>query len=463
VTGLKASIQALRGTRNWKLRLPQITRTARLAEVLDVSVLGSEAPKPSRDYNLVADNILSKVIATGELTRREARDAAWCLWETKPSLASNSSTVTSLVKATEDSNRKQPFRALASSYMTSYAPDRPAIEIISLVLMRLAGGIGKPWAHLQQDLNLFHSIEGPKNLARVAVERRISPTQVLHDYGLGAVNAQSGFAKHCTAEALEQMRDGREPRHEIRLQWVKTFALRNERELLFQEQGPLVADALLIPFGETTPVEAISDKFLEILIRLFGDPRLHPARWARMRDAAAIVRRWLTKQSLRQFLEVVDQIAVDRMWKHRRAFWGAVYDQELISDAWVVFGPQGADAARRAFGREISFATFDGGTVEKGHAVLLLRVGRGVVAEWSHSGRCIIWHDAEAAGAPVLHAPTYGPASLRAPGGASSTLETAIFAITHSYPENYYWQTRVAQKLHQMTGVRISQIQYQVT
>ena len=213
MTGLKASIQALRGTRNSTLRLPQITRTASLAEVFDVSVLGSEAPKPSKDYNLVAENILNKVIATGEMTRREALDAAWCLWETKPSLASNSSTLTSLVKATEDSNRKQPFRALASSYMTSYAPDRRAIEIISRVLMRLAGGMGKPWAHLQQDLNLFHPIEGPKNLAREAVERGLSPTQVLHDYGLGALNAQSGFAKYCIAEALEQMRDGREPRH----------------------------------------------------------------------------------------------------------------------------------------------------------------------------------------------------------------------------------------------------------
>jgi hypothetical protein len=208
---------------------------------------------------------------------------------------------------------------------------------ISALLMRLAGGMGTPWARLQNDLNLFHSIEGPQNLARMAVERGMSPTEVLSGYGLGAVNAQSGFAKYCIAQALEQMRDGRDPRHEVRLQWVKTFALRSERELLFQEQGPLVADALLLPFGETTPTEATTDKFLEILLRLFGDPRLHPAKWARMRDAAAIVRRWLTKQSLRQFLEVVDQTAVARMWKHRRAFWGAVYDRGLISDAWVCF------------------------------------------------------------------------------------------------------------------------------
>jgi hypothetical protein len=103
--------------------------------------------------------------------------------------------------------------------MTSYAPDRPAIDAISAVLVRNAHSMRKPWAQLQNDLNLFHFVEGPQNLARVAVERGTSPTEVLSAYGLGAVNAQSGFAKYCIAKALEQMRDGQEPRHDIRLQW----------------------------------------------------------------------------------------------------------------------------------------------------------------------------------------------------------------------------------------------------
>jgi hypothetical protein len=128
-----------------------------------------------------------------------------------------------------------------------------------------------------------------------------------------------------------------------------------------------------------------------------------------------------------------------------------------------VFGPLGANAARRAFGKEISFATFNGGLTDKGQAVLLLRIGRAVVAEWSHSGRCIIWNDAEAREAPTLHASTYNAAALRAPNGESSNLADPVFAITHSGAESYHWQTKVAGKLHQMTGIRISQSQYQVT
>jgi hypothetical protein len=218
----------------------------------------------------------------------------------------------------------------------------------------------------------------------------------------------------------------------------------------------------LIPFGDTAPAEDVTDKFSEVLRRLFGDPRMQPSKWARMREAAAIVRRWLTKQSLRQFLEVVDRIAVDRMWKHRRAFWGAVYDQGLISDAWVVFGPKGADVARRASGKDITFATVTGGIVATGHAVLLLRIGRGVVAEWSHNGRCIIWSDFEAPGAPALHAAAYDVAALRASNAATANLAGSVFAITHGRPESYHWQARVAEKLQQMTGVLVAQSRYQV-
>lgn len=460
---LKAALRAIRTGRAAAFPLPDITLTARAAERIVSPVSDSQAPAPGLDYNTVAANILAKAAATGELTRDEARAAAWCLWDTDPALASSSRAVTSLVRATEASRSKQPFRTLAASYMASYAPERPAIDAISALLVRHARRMGKPWAPLQNDLNLFDAAEGPRNLARVAVARGTSPIAVLSAYGLSAVNAQSGFARSCIATALEALRDGQEQCHDVRLQWVKTFALHDERELLFAEHAPLVADALLIPFGHTAPAEAVADRFTGILLRLFGDPRLQPARWIRMPEAAAVLRRWLTKQSLTQFLDVVDRVAVDRMWKHRRAFWGAIHDAGLISDAWVVFGPKGADLARRAFGKDIAFATFGSGTVAAGHAVLLLRVGQGVVAEWSHNGRCIIWSDAQAHGAPALHAPAYDVAALRASNKATPDLSAPVFAITHGRSDSYHWQMRVAGKLEQMTGVHIAQGRYRVS
>ena len=150
MSGFKASLRTLRTSRLPALPIPDITRTAREADKIGSAASESDSPSSSKNYDVIAKDLLKKVISTGELTRREARDAAWCLWETKPALALSSPTMTSLIKAAETSGRRQPFRALASSYLASYAPDRPRIEEISLLLTRLAGGMGKPWAALMR-------------------------------------------------------------------------------------------------------------------------------------------------------------------------------------------------------------------------------------------------------------------------------------------------------------------------
>ncbi len=246
-----------------------------------------------------------------------------------------------------------------------------------------------------------------------------------------------------------------------RLEIVQNLALRAQGGLTFPEHGPLVAEALIKPFGQTMPDRATRDQFLALLIALFGDPRRYPGRWTRMREIETTIKRWLTEQTLRQFLDVVDEVAVERMWKYRRAFWEAIYAAELIDEAWVVFDPDGVRAARHTFGKQVEFAQFED-SVQSGQAVLLMRVGRGVVAEWSHTGKCIIWNDAEARGAPRLNKPEYAVRNLRAPFNASADITRAIFAVSHTNADRYGWQHKVANKIHQMTGVRIPQSSYTV-
>ena len=148
------------------------------------------------------------------------------------------------------------------------------------------------------------------------------------------------------------------------------------------------------------------------------------------------------------------------MWKYRRPFWEAVYRKDLISEAWVVFDRQGALIARKAFGKDISFATFDRrGTIQAGHAVLLLRIGRGMVAEWSHNGKCIIWDDAGSPDAPKLYRREYSPNELRAPSGP---VDDRIFACVHHSASTYGWQRKVAARIESITNMRIPQAAYKV-
>ncbi len=414
---------------------------------------GLEGQREGRDYDRIARELMSRLLAGESLTSRQLRDAAWCLWQTVTPLAETPETLRGALEGIENSTRKPPGRALASSFLYFFAPDRTGIPEASVTLCRVAERLGRPWAELQAEHALLDWRIGTANVARRALELRKSPTEVLADGGLRSRDALSGYVEACAAELLRQLATERDIPAPKRLALVKAVALNDRDQLIFAKHGPLVANALLLPFSNAEPHDDMKQQYLDLLLALFRDPRIHPGNWVRMEDAAAVARRWLTKQSLRQFLDIVDDVALQRMWFHRRKFWEAVYEADLIADAWVVFDHAGAQAARRAFGKEVSFATFDGG-VQAGHSVLLLRIGRGVVAEWSHNGKCNIWNDAEDRSAPALYRRSYSPHMLRSHGDTS--LDRSKFAVSHmSHEGPNSWQSKVAAKLHQMTGVRL--------
>jgi hypothetical protein len=186
-----------------------------------------------------------------------------------------------------------------------------------------------------------------------------------------------------------------------------------------------------------------------------------------MDDIAQILRRWLIEQSLRQFLDVVDRIAPDHMWKYRRAFWQAYHQADLLQNAWVVFGDDGAVEAMRAFGPTVQFGKFKPGGSKKilsGHAVLLLDFGPCVVADWSHNGRCNIWKKADKTRPAELNAPVYTSDEImrKVPKDDSEANLNKHDIFSHHGSENYFWQNRVADRLHELIGVRVPQSDYQV-
>lgn len=180
-----------------------------------------------------------------------------------------------------------------------------------------------------------------------------------------------------------------------------------------------------------------------------------------MPDAAKIAVRWLTEQSLRQFLDVVESVNPNLNWPHRRKFWEAVHaalepgpDNQF--QAWVVLDSEGAGEARRRFGKNTRPAQFSGGGVQQGHAVLLMRIGKGVCAEWSFNGKCRFWVDAERPGAPRLYEQTYDAEFLR-----NGRRYAPILEISHnSHAGPNAWQHKAAKQIEKMTGVRLSPKDY---
>lgn len=459
MSALKQAIAELRNAFR-PLRTPYISAVEKIAAQMPQHSSGLAKRNDKKDYDIEARKLLDKIDAGPPIDAGEARDAAWCLWLTKPALAQYPHALRVVLESIERIDRKRPARALATSYLLSFAPGRQGILEASLTLIAIACRLGKPWDELQRRFALFDYRVGHENVARAVIDQRKSPAAVLQNAGLPALDARSDFAKASTESALRLIEKGLGLDAQARLELVKRLVLDKNQKLLFEDCGHSVANALTIPFATVAPERGVRDQTISLLTGLFGDPRLQPGRWARMREAETILRRWLTEQSLRRFLDIVDQIALERMWKYRRAFWEAVHRAGLIRDAWVVYDSQGTYVARRAFGKEASFGTF-AGTVERGQTVLILSIGNGIAAEWSHNGKCVIWSDASHPTAPKQFQSRYEPQSLRV-SAASDDLSKPIFAISHMAPETYSWQPRVAAKIHQMTGVPIRQFEYVV-
>ena len=212
--------------------------------------------------------------------------------------------------------------------------------------------------------------------------------------------------------------------------------------------------AAIEPFGDTMPGKELRDRFLSFALKLLGDPRVNALRWQGCLKARDIACRWLTEQSLRQFFEVVGHVARPEHWNYRHAFWNALYEKNYIYDAWVVFDRYGAAEARRMFQGKISFATFNE-TVQQGHAVLLLRIGSLIIAEWSHTGSCRIWDTSKGESGPQLYKNRYRKAELQA-----QVNPEGVFG--HYNPTGYFWQRKIADYLRSSCNIVLYKTDYQV-
>ncbi|MGP9819347.1 EH signature domain-containing protein [Salinarimonas sp. NSM] len=456
---LKAAIRAARDRPPPPRFAPVAATAAAAARLPESDVVG--APPEAADYDALARDFLARLSRNAALTARELAKLPWCLWSTQPAIAAHPAALTAALAAIEAAPRPRPLRALAASFLISFDPERPGMRAVAHMLARLVERLGRPWEALHGLFALFDPGAGPRRIAAEALAQRRAPSVLLRERGLGPLVARSAYARACAGEALRLLARDITVAPQDRLALVRDLALDERGKLVFEDQGPDVADALTLPFATSPPDKPVRDRSLALLLDLFKDPRLPDGRWARMPQAAAIVRGWLIEQTLRQFLDIVDRVSRGQahMWGPRRKFWEAVYRAGLISEAWVVFETVGAQQARRAYGKDVAFATFSG--VQSGQAVLLLRIGRGVVVEWSHSGKCIVLSDGEARDAPRLYQPAYVATNLKWPS-ATDSLDRAVFAVTHWPHEGAgSWQRKVARKLHQMTGVLVPASEYE--
>jgi hypothetical protein len=464
---MKAALAAIPGRVVNLPVVPAVSRVSAVAALIVDPGVTVEQRKPD-DLDQIAARLIDAFGAGRTPERRDLNQAAWCIWEGRRPLGDMPVVLGRLLDHVRRGGKRSAFRRLAAVYLSKFEPlgtsERAGvIRQVADTLRGIAPDFTGTFSDAARTLQLYDPDEAPRIIAGRALSSRTSPSKVLEDAGIRNLAAEGGLAEAAFLAGLEQLATDMNLSHQDRLARISEWGLRRNGTVLYEQHRGLLVDALVLPYGDTLPPRDITDLYLRFLMSKFGDPRLRQAYWTPMRSTAT-VRRWLTSLSLRQFLDVVDRGAMVSQWQYRRAFWEAVHRRELISDAWVVFDDFGDLTARKLFKVEAPYARFRPGgrkQIEKGHAVLLLRVGGGVIAEWSQNGRCNVWHLASDPTAPRLNQPKYDTDEVRVRGGSAGEFRRA--EITHAGSEGYNWQAKVANEIHALTNVRIMESEYRLT
>lgn len=441
--------------------ISELGRLAKKLESLPPADLGRLPP----NIEEIAQEIRACITGGIGLTNRQVRQAAWCLWNKNTRLVEDGATRSAIFEHIAVAPHAGAFRALASNFLEAFQPNESGLEEAANLLRDLCPKWPGNWATLQQTYNLFDIDQGPKALAKAVASQDRAPHLILQDAGVGLMSAQGGYVRSVTGELLDYLADGGEPDHERRLGKVQRYALTEAGKAIFGDLMRQIAEAILVPFKGIKPPKPLLDKALAILVKVFGDPRLHPARWQQVpAGLTTMIRAWLAEQSLRQFLDVVgDSTNRPDQWRYRRAFWEGIYNMGLVSEAWVAFGPIGGIKARQRFGKEVSCGSVEtsGKGVESGHAVLFLRIGDALVADWSHNGKCNIWSRADLPDAPNLYRLKYGSGEVVIPSSGNLVTVDRL-SVSHTSTESYGWQRKVAERIRVLTGRRIQETDYVV-
>lgn len=358
----------------------------------------------------------------------------------------------SVLDAAVACDAKSVDRAVVTAYLRHFPKLHPDFERLRAASEMVATRRDWPWRSRGETWRLWDASAGPARLAAALLSGEPA-LHVMRDVGLEGDLAQGEFIAAALEAACDKAADAEgEAAISAGSRLIALF-----EQLSIADLDAVLAWALLVPWTKRNPPDAYRDKLTKLLVARIGDPRLNAARWdavaAEMKipeaqQLVAMMRRWLTNQTVREFFKVVTHTTKDLVqWREREAFWLPYLDAEAITDAWFALGSDAAqiiqsksDDALGACGR----ITGDRQYADPSHSSLILSIGDVRIAEWSHSGACRFWQR-EDRSAPEPYKAEYFGYQLRAMNGGDGFEHVSHFTG---------WQRRFAYRIYKKTGVR---------
>ena len=297
---------------------------------------------------------------------------------------------------------------MVSVYIDSFAPGAHHTRHLAKALGARSNELGARHRKLVAALpELFRPDTAPSALARIMREVDDAYIQ-LKLIGLNSPHT-AGLSKsaHKTfVDALAPDLDKAEARQKL-LNWLTPAS----GPVLQAGAGPAV-EALLAPWRDRAPPDALRYELSEAIISAWNDPRLHSGGiWSGFdRELRAVLLRWLTHQDMKFFCDMVTATQNSHMWPPRRDFWLKLYRDKMIEEAWVAFGSEarryaqsnllrgGKTDMNRRFARQLD----RGGST----SLLIMRIGNKIVVDGCHSYKTHIFR-ADDRRAPKLYEAQY--------------------------------------------------------
>lgn len=389
------------------------------------------------------------------MTRKDLRRFASEMWG-YPELAHHAPALLAHCAAIA---RRTVDRRLAWAYWSRFRSSHGAMAQLGGFCASKGDWLGRPWTDFAAAMPFWDPERGPAALGKILVNSQ-ERTRLLERTGLQPSDIQGGYVEASfSALLLELARRSAIP--------SPTDAIKEGNGVLTlgttlgegtaKANAGLLAYVLLKPWGSNDPPAEYSEQLIKLLVERFGDPRTAKRAWKTLADqlvrdhglvdaerVLGVFYRWVTEKTVRLFFDLIAR-TTERpdQWKERRSFWESYLDHKYVERAWFALGLDARSLARQAQATHgLPFGRVGGNGAASSQSVLLMKMGRLTIAEWSDNGRARFWVDDKRA--PEFDQQFYEGQGLRTMAGGDS-----FAAIAHQGR----WYSKFANHIYEMTGI----------
>jgi hypothetical protein len=348
-------------------RLPVKSESAKAVDALQASDSAIALPEDAV-LDVIRDRLISISSVGSQYPRSDVRASVWLLWAEREPLSELPGLMDAILKQAHKSNATA--RALIEAWLRAFSRDDPSVVRTGMSIRQLL--IARPtprlelWRNADRRVELFNANIGPTKLASQVISDPVSVDEVLAACGFDdPFRASGGYLRAIQgAVVAKASRLLTSPDADQSLMRIFAF-LAPKGKLRFAEpksRGEL-AQGLLRPWleGEGQPEESVRFQIQDFLLDHLDDPRLRPERWQEAGEQATnLMRRWLTRASLKAFFSLISEHALDAQWRYREAFWSACLEKDATVEAWLALGDRIHASARAIEDLKGAYARLDG-------------------------------------------------------------------------------------------------------